>query len=112
MKKFASGQDPISLLEEREAILYLLPQTTPERLQKNLAGYTIDPRTRYMNLSELVPPGDVAHLYDSDDLNVMNAVKNRAPSTSMRLSTKGELWVGVSCVCEGVHMYMYVVQNK
>ena len=91
MKRFASGQNPISLIEEREAILYLLPQTTPERLQKNLAGYTIDPKTRYMNLSELVPPIDVTHLYDSDDLNVMNAVKNRAQSTSVRVSAKGEL---------------------
>ena len=89
MKKFANGEDPITLIEEREAILYLLPQTTPERLQKNLAGYTIDPRTRYVNLSELVPPGDVTHLYDSDDPNVVNALKNRAQSTSVRRSTKG-----------------------
>ena len=90
MKRFASGTDPISLLEEREAILYLLPQTTPERLQKNLAGYTIDPKTRYMNLSELVPPGDVTHLYDTDDLNVINALKDRAQTTSTRRSKKGE----------------------
>ena len=92
MKRFASGADPISLLEEREAILYLLPQTTPERLQKNLAGYTIDPKTRYTNLSELVPPGDVVHLYDTDDLNIVNALKERAQSTSTRRSKrcKGE----------------------
>lgn len=90
MKRFASGTDPIKLLEEREAILYLLPQTTPERLQKNLAGYTIDPKTRYTNLSELVPPGDVMHLYDTDDLNIVNALKDRAQSTSTRRSKKGE----------------------
>ena len=90
MKGFASGRDPISLLEEREAILYLLPQTTPERLHKNLAGYTIDPKTRYVNLSELVPPGDVTHLYDTDDLNVVNALKSRALTTSLRVSTEGE----------------------
>ena len=94
MKRFASGADPISLLEEREAILYLLPQTTPERLHKNLAGYTIDPKTRYTNLSELVPPGDVMHLYDTDDLNVVNALKERPLSTNTRRSKrgKGEWW--------------------
>ena len=91
MKRFAAGGDPISLLEEREAILYLLPQTTPERLQKDLAGYTIDPKTRYMNLSELVPPGDVTHLYDSDDLNVINALRSHAQSTtSTKKVSKGE----------------------
>ena len=90
MKRFALGEDPVSLLEEREAILYLLPQTTPERLQKNLAGYTIDPKTRYTSLSELVPPGDVTHLYDSDDPNVVNAMKTRAQSTSFKTGTKRE----------------------
>ena len=66
MKRFSAGDDPMEILEEREAILYLLPQTTPERLHKNLHGYTIDPKTRYPNLNELVPPGDISHLYDTD----------------------------------------------
>ena len=99
MKRFCSGADPISLLEEREAILYLLPQTTPERLQKNLAGYTIDPKTRYTNLSELVPPGDVTHLFDTDDPNVVNAMKSRAQSTSTRRSTKGQYCNRIYTVC-------------
>ena len=42
----------MELVEEREALFYLLPQTTPERLAKNLTGYTIDPKTRYPNLSK------------------------------------------------------------
>lgn len=89
MKRFSSGEaDPIALLEEREAILYLLPQTTPERLQKNLTGYTINPKTRYTSLSELVPPGDVTHLFDSDDPNVVNAMKSRVMQS--RTSIKGE----------------------
>lgn len=91
MKRFAAGEDPVSLLEEREAILYLLPQTTPERLQKNLAGYTIDPKTRYMNMSELVPPGDVTHLYDTDDPNVVNMLKSRGQSVSVRTSTMSKM---------------------
>ncbi|CAI8055970.1 [F-actin]-monooxygenase mical1 [Geodia barretti] len=67
LKRYCGGISPLELVEEREALFYLLPQTTPERLGKNLTGYTIDPKTRYPNLSELVPPGDVSHLYDTDN---------------------------------------------
>ena len=51
LKRFCAGVSPLELVEEREAIFYLLPQTTPERLAKNLTGYTINPKTRYLNLS-------------------------------------------------------------
>ena len=68
----------MELLEEREAIFYLLPQTTPERLHKNLSGYTIDPKTRYPNLSELVPVGDVSHLYDTDNPNAVKRSASRS----------------------------------
>ena len=84
MKRFCTeAVSPIELLEEREAILYLLPQTTPRRLHSNHNGYTINPKSRYVNLSELVPPGDVTHLYDSDNQNAVSAIKSRSvpPST-------------------------------
>jgi hypothetical protein len=66
MKGFSAGVDPIELLSEREAILTLLPQTSPGMLQRDIMKYTIDPRTRYKNVGGLVPPGDVSHLYDHD----------------------------------------------
>lgn len=93
MKRFVAGVDPIDLLEEREAILYLLPQTTPERLAKNFAGYTIDPKTRYIFRNELVPPGDVTHLFSTDNLNAMNAAKNRSqapPSVETKKTPRGQ----------------------
>ena len=65
MKRFSAGVDPIELLKEREAILTLLPQTSPGMLQKDIGKYTIDPRTRYKNVGGLLPPGDVSHLYDT-----------------------------------------------
>ena len=52
LKRFCAGTSPLELVEEREALFYLLPQTTPERLAKNLTGYTIDPKTRYPSLSK------------------------------------------------------------
>lgn len=76
MKRFSAGVDPIELLKEREAILTLLPQTSPGMLQRDIVMYTIDPRTRYKNVGGLVPPGDVSHLYDTDDTNVAIEVEN------------------------------------
>ena len=65
MKGFAANEDPLKLLEEREAIHLLLPQTTSEKIHKNYAAFTINPSTRYPNLSGLVPLGEVASLYDT-----------------------------------------------
>lgn len=65
MKGFAANEDPLKLLEEREAIHLLLPQTTSEKIHKNYAAFTINPSTRYPNLSGLVPLGEVAGLYDT-----------------------------------------------
>ena len=65
MKGFAADEDPLKLLEEREAIHLLLPQTTSEKINKNYAAFSINPSTRYPTLSGLVPLGEVASLYDA-----------------------------------------------
>ena len=90
MKRYCRGDDPLEILEEREAILYLLPQTTPERLQKNHAAYSIDPKSRYMNLSEVIPPGDISHLYDTDDSDALKLSRNQSMARSSTRTTKGE----------------------
>ena len=74
MKGFSAGVDPIDLLKEREAILTLLPQTSPGMLQRDISKYTIDPRTRYKNVGGLMPLGDVTYLYDTD--NGLNVTEN------------------------------------
>ena len=86
MKWFSAGVDPIDLLKEREAILTLLPQTTPATLQKNISKYTIDPTTRYGNVSRLVAPQDVSYLYDAD---VVNTVSVSQPESD-NLTESGE----------------------
>ena len=88
MKRFSAGVDPIELLKEREAILTLLPQTSPGVLQRDVSKYTIDPRTRYKNVGGLVPPGDVSHLYDCDDTNVANEVKSSMKTSSDQIMTE------------------------
>jgi len=73
MKGFGAGEDPLKLLEEREAIHLLLPQTTSQRLHKNHAAYTINPSTRYPNLSGVVPLAEVTSLYDIGTGPIKNA---------------------------------------
>lgn len=75
MKRYSAGVDPIELLKEREAILTLLPQTWAGSLHRDASKFTIDPKTRYPNLHGLLPPTDVAQLYDTDNNGVDNTAK-------------------------------------
>lgn len=74
-----------SLLFIRESIYRLLPQTTPENINKNFDQYTIDPGTRYPNLnSSCVRSHQVSTL--------------KAPSMiSVFISVPRELWLLMKC---------------
>ena len=51
VRQWASGDmTPIEVMEEREAILKLLPQTTPENLTKDFKSISMEPRTRYPSI--------------------------------------------------------------
>jgi len=68
VRQWASGDmSPIEIMEERESILKLLPQTTPENITKDFKNISIVPRTRYPNLPKhLYSSQQVRHLYNSD----------------------------------------------
>ncbi|XP_064369054.1 F-actin-monooxygenase MICAL2 isoform X2 [Dromaius novaehollandiae] len=69
VRSWAQGKPPLEVLAERESIYRLLPQTTPENINKNFDQYTIDPGTRYPNLnSSCVRPHQVRHLYVTNEL--------------------------------------------
>ncbi|XP_023693994.1 F-actin-monooxygenase mical2b-like isoform X3 [Paramormyrops kingsleyae] len=51
VRGWAEERAPLELLAERESLYRLLPQTTPENITKNFEQYTIDPASRYPNLS-------------------------------------------------------------
>lgn len=61
----------------------LLPQTTPENLQKNFHLFTIDPVTRYVNVNRLLVP--TAQVYT--DTHTHHAHKQ---SLCIVMSTTGE----------------------
>ncbi|XP_017915049.1 PREDICTED: protein-methionine sulfoxide oxidase MICAL2 isoform X9 [Capra hircus] len=70
VKSWDQGTSPLELLAERESLYRLLPQTTPENINKNFEQYTLDPGTRYPNLnSNCVRPHQVKHLYITKELH-------------------------------------------
>ena len=50
-RQLCLGEDTTRVLQEREVIYKLLDQCDPTTLNKKVADYTIDPKTRYLNLS-------------------------------------------------------------
>ncbi len=62
----SEGADPIKLLEERESLMTIFPQIFAHTLKKDIACYSLDPKTRYRGLNMLKPRLDVTQLYDSD----------------------------------------------
>ncbi|KAM6895662.1 protein-methionine sulfoxide oxidase mical3b [Xenentodon cancila] len=68
IRSWAQGGAPLDVLAERESLYRLLPQTTPENMQKNIALYSVDPATRYLNISPLsITPAQVRHLVDTGE---------------------------------------------
>lgn len=58
--------DLSALPSSRESLYRLLPQTTPENINKNFEQYTLDPGTRYPNLnSNCVRPHQVRPCLES-----------------------------------------------
>ncbi|CAH6792961.1 Mical2 [Phodopus roborovskii] len=69
VKSWDQGTPPLQVLAERESLYRLLPQTTPENINKNFEQYTLDPATRYPNLNlHCVRPHQVKHLYITKEL--------------------------------------------
>ncbi|XP_055365624.1 protein-methionine sulfoxide oxidase mical3a isoform X24 [Betta splendens] len=72
VKSWAQGRTPLEVLAERESIYRLLPQTTPENVSKNFSQYSVDPTTRYPNISpNFLKPSQVRHLFDTGESREM-----------------------------------------
>ena len=66
IRSFAMDKPPLQIISERENVYRLLSGTNDENLNRNHAGYTINPSTRYKNISSK-KIREVYHLYDTDD---------------------------------------------
>ncbi|XP_045871397.1 F-actin-monooxygenase MICAL2 isoform X8 [Meles meles] len=89
VKSWDQGTPPLELLAERESLYRLLPQTTPENINKNFEQYTLDPGTRYPNLnSSCVRPHQVKHLYITKELHPYPLERLGSVRRSMSLSRR------------------------
>ncbi|XP_072194792.1 F-actin-monooxygenase MICAL2 isoform X2 [Excalfactoria chinensis] len=87
VRSWAQGKPPLEILAERESIYRLLPQTTPENINKNFDQYTIDPGTRYPNLnSSCVRPHQVRQLYVTNELQQCSLERASSIRRSVNLS--------------------------
>ncbi|KAM8861265.1 protein-methionine sulfoxide oxidase mical3a isoform 8-T10 [Synchiropus picturatus] len=85
VKSWAQGKTPLEVLAERESIYRLLPQTTPENVSKNFSHYSVDPTTRYPNISlNFLKPSQVRHLVDTGEsrevrIEIENVINSSTP---------------------------------
>ncbi|XP_052008875.1 protein-methionine sulfoxide oxidase mical3a isoform X4 [Xyrauchen texanus] len=88
VRSWAQGNTSLEVLAERESIYRLLPQTTPENVSKNFGQYSVDPATRYPNISlHQVRPNQVRHLLDTGEtrdlhIDMENVVNSSTPKLS------------------------------
>uniref|UniRef100_A0A3Q3E5J2 F-actin monooxygenase n=1 Tax=Labrus bergylta TaxID=56723 RepID=A0A3Q3E5J2_9LABR len=101
VKSWAQGKTHLEVLAE-ESIYRLLPQTTTENISKNFSHYSVDPTTRYPNISLnfLKPSQQVRHLCDTGETgemrieieNVINSSTPKLARNSIARSSKLLNW--------------------
>ncbi|XP_070996953.1 protein-methionine sulfoxide oxidase mical3b-like isoform X4 [Oncorhynchus clarkii lewisi] len=84
VRSWAQGLAPLDLLAERESLYRLLPQTTPENVNKNFGQYTVDPATRYPNVNpQLISPAQVGHLIYTGENGGSGVVQEPQPRSPL-----------------------------
>ncbi|XP_051745917.1 protein-methionine sulfoxide oxidase mical3b isoform X5 [Ctenopharyngodon idella] len=73
VRSWGQGNTPLEVLAERESVFRLLPQTTPENVNKNYSQYSVDPASRYPNINvQLISAAQVRHLIDTGEGPVLH----------------------------------------
>ncbi|XP_026167085.1 protein-methionine sulfoxide oxidase mical3a isoform X22 [Mastacembelus armatus] len=96
VKSWAQGKSPLEVLAERESIYRLLPQTTPENVSKNFSQYSVDPTTRYPNISlNFLKPSQMRHLFDTGESREMRIeIENVINSSTPKLARNDNCLLG------------------
>ncbi|KAG5830346.1 hypothetical protein ANANG_G00309540 [Anguilla anguilla] len=93
VRSWAQGGTPLEVLAERESIYRLLPQTTPENVSKNFSQYSVDPTTRYPNISlHLLRPNQSRDLRIDMENVVNSSTPNLTRNESIARSSKLLSW--------------------
>ncbi|XP_056117330.1 protein-methionine sulfoxide oxidase mical3a isoform X6 [Rhinichthys klamathensis goyatoka] len=92
VRSWANGSSPLEVLAERESVYRLLPQTTPENVSKNFSHYSVDPATRYPNISlHQVRPNQVRHLLDTGETRDLRIDMENVVNSSTPKLTRNEI---------------------
>ncbi|XP_067276253.1 protein-methionine sulfoxide oxidase mical3a isoform X1 [Pseudorasbora parva] len=92
VRSWAHGNSPLEVLAERESIYRLLPQTTPENVSKNFSQYSVDPSTRYPNISlHQVRPNQLRHLLDTGEARDLRVDMENVVNSSTPKLTRNEI---------------------
>ncbi|XP_016321322.1 protein-methionine sulfoxide oxidase mical3a-like isoform X1 [Sinocyclocheilus anshuiensis] len=92
VRSWAHGSSPLEVLAERESIYRLLPQTTPENVSKNFSQYSVNPTTRYPNISlHQVRPNQVRHLLDTGETRDLRVDMENVVNSSSPKLTRNEI---------------------
>ncbi|XP_064796065.1 protein-methionine sulfoxide oxidase mical3a-like isoform X1 [Oncorhynchus masou masou] len=84
VRSWAQGLAPLDILAERESLYRLLPQASPENVNKNFGQYTVDPATRYPNINhQLITPAQVGHLIYTEESGGLGVDQEPQPQSPL-----------------------------
>uniref|UniRef100_A0A8P4G7J8 F-actin monooxygenase n=1 Tax=Dicentrarchus labrax TaxID=13489 RepID=A0A8P4G7J8_DICLA len=102
---WSQGGAPLDVLAQRESVYRLLPQTTPENLQKNFSLFTVDPTTRYLNINRLLVTPAQVHSFSQSNKLLSWCQEQTRGYRGVAVSDLTTSWKSGLALCALIHRY-------